>query len=115
VDTGSGSSNNPDALLVLCITAAVWALDRGLRRGGNTKWLLASGAFVGLGFEAKMAAALLVVPGLVAAWLWVAPRGRIVCRPPAAGRRCGHGGGRARVARADVADARVQPSVRLGS
>ena len=23
--------NNPDALLVLCITAAVWALDRGLR------------------------------------------------------------------------------------
>ena len=29
--------NNPDALLVLCITAAVWALDRGLRRGGSVK------------------------------------------------------------------------------
>src|SRR4029078_7547749 len=25
--------NNPDALLVLCITAAVWATDRGLRAG----------------------------------------------------------------------------------
>ena len=31
---------------------------------------------VGLGFEAKMAVALMVVPGIVAAWLWVAPRGR---------------------------------------
>ena len=69
--------NNPDALLVLCITAAVWAVDRGLRTG-RVRWLLWSGAFVGLGFETKMAAALLVVPGIVAAWLWVAPRGRMV-------------------------------------
>ena len=38
---------------------------------------MAAGAFVGLGFETKMAAALLVVPGIVAAWLWVAPRGRL--------------------------------------
>ena len=35
---------------------------------------------VGLGFEAKMAAALLVVPGIVAAYLWVAPRGRLAAR-----------------------------------
>jgi len=69
--------NNPDALLVLCITAAVWAADRGLRKDGSTRWLLLSGAFVGLGFETKMAAALLVVPGIVAAWLWVAPAGRM--------------------------------------
>ena len=33
---------------------------------------------IGLGFETKMAAALLVVPALAAAWLWVAPRGRVV-------------------------------------
>src|SRR3954451_10199127 len=66
--------NNPDALLVLCVTAAAWATDRGLRAGGSTRWLLAAGAFVGLGFETKMAAALLVVPGIVAAWLWVSPR-----------------------------------------
>ncbi|MCW2994309.1 MAG: glycosyltransferase family 39 protein, partial [Conexibacter sp.] len=68
--------NNPDALLVLCTTAALWATDRGLRAGGSTRWLLVAGAAVGLGFETKMAAALLVVPGIVAAWLWVAPRGR---------------------------------------
>jgi hypothetical protein len=32
---------------------------------------------VGLGFEAKMAAALMVVPAIAAAWLWIAPRGRL--------------------------------------
>ena len=70
--------NNPDALLVLCIVAALWALDRGLRREGSVRWLMVAGAMVGLGFETKMAAALLVVPGMVAAWLWIAPRGRMV-------------------------------------
>ncbi|TML93087.1 MAG: glycosyltransferase family 39 protein, partial [Actinobacteria bacterium] len=67
--------NNPDALLVLCSTAAVWFLARGLE-DGRTRWLVLSGVSVGLGFEAKMAAALLVVPAIVAAWLWIAPRGR---------------------------------------
>jgi 4-amino-4-deoxy-L-arabinose transferase-like glycosyltransferase len=67
--------NNPDALLVLCCVAAVWTLVRGLE-DGRTRWLVASGVCVGLGFEAKMGAALLVVPALAAAWLWVAPRGR---------------------------------------
>ncbi|WP_170179420.1 ArnT family glycosyltransferase [Solirubrobacter pauli] len=70
--------NNPDALLVLCLVAAVWALDRGLQRGGSAKWLVWAGVFVGLGFETKMAAALLVVPGMALAWFWVAPRGRMV-------------------------------------
>jgi 4-amino-4-deoxy-L-arabinose transferase-like glycosyltransferase len=69
--------NNPDALLVLCVTAAVWALVRGLE-DGRTRWVVLSGVCVGLGFEAKMAAALLVVPALAAAWLWVAPKGRLV-------------------------------------
>ncbi|HEV8153421.1 MAG TPA: glycosyltransferase family 39 protein, partial [Solirubrobacteraceae bacterium] len=68
--------NNPDALLVLCVTGALWALVRGLE-DGRTRWLVLSGVCVGLGFEAKMAAALLVVPALAAAWLWVGPRGRI--------------------------------------
>jgi 4-amino-4-deoxy-L-arabinose transferase-like glycosyltransferase len=68
--------NNPDALLVLCVIAAVWFVLRGLE-DGRTRWLVLAGVSVGLGFEAKMAAALLVVPALVAAWLWVAPRGRI--------------------------------------
>jgi 4-amino-4-deoxy-L-arabinose transferase-like glycosyltransferase len=68
--------NNPDALLVLCCTAAVWALVRGLE-DGRTRWLVLSGVAVGLGFEAKMGAALLVVPAIAAAWLWAAPRNRV--------------------------------------
>lgn len=69
--------NNPDALLVLCSTAALWFLVRGLE-DGRTRWPVWAGVAVGLGFEAKMAAALMVVPGIVAAWIWVAPRGRLV-------------------------------------
>ena len=68
--------NNPDALLVLCCTAAVWAVVRGLD-DGRTRWMVLAGVAVGLGFEAKMAAALLVVPALAAAWAWAAPRNRI--------------------------------------
>jgi 4-amino-4-deoxy-L-arabinose transferase-like glycosyltransferase len=68
--------NNPDALLVLCCTAALWCLVRGLQ-DGRTRWIVASGVCVGLGFEAKMAAALMVVPAIAAAWLWIAPRGRL--------------------------------------
>lgn len=67
--------NNPDALLVLCSVAAIWFLVRGLQ-DGRTKWIVLSGVAVGLGFEAKMGAALLVVPGVALAWLWIAPRGR---------------------------------------
>lgn len=68
--------NNPDALLVLCTTAALWFTVRALE-DGRTRWLVWAGVCVGLGFEAKMAAALLVVPGLLAAWMWIAPRGRM--------------------------------------
>src|SRR3954452_5879458 len=68
--------NNPDALLVLCSVAALWFLVRGLE-DGRTKWLVWAGVMVGLGFETKMAVALMVVPGIAAAWMWVAPRGRV--------------------------------------
>lgn len=69
--------NNPDAALVLCITLAMWATVRGLQ-DGRTRWLVLAGVAVGLGFEAKMAAALLVVPAIGAAWLWVRPAGGLV-------------------------------------
>ncbi|MGZ8633272.1 MAG: ArnT family glycosyltransferase [Solirubrobacteraceae bacterium] len=69
--------NNPDALLALCCVAALWFLVRALQ-DGRTRWLVLAGVSVGLGFETKMAAALLIVPAIVAAWLWVAPRGRLV-------------------------------------
>jgi 4-amino-4-deoxy-L-arabinose transferase-like glycosyltransferase len=70
--------NNPDELLVLCSIAAVWFALRALETG-RTKWLVLSGVAVGLGFETKMGVALMVVPGIAAAWLWIAPaaRGRL--------------------------------------
>jgi 4-amino-4-deoxy-L-arabinose transferase-like glycosyltransferase len=68
--------NNPDALLALCCVGALWCLVRALQ-DGRTRWIVLAGVCVGLGFETKMGAALLVVPAIVAAWLWVAPRGRL--------------------------------------
>jgi 4-amino-4-deoxy-L-arabinose transferase-like glycosyltransferase len=70
--------NNPDELIVLCCVAALWFGLRGLETG-RTKWLVLAGVAVGLGFETKMAVALMVVPGIAAAWIWIAPaaRGRL--------------------------------------
>jgi 4-amino-4-deoxy-L-arabinose transferase-like glycosyltransferase len=68
--------NNPDQLLVLCCVAALWFAVRALE-DGRTKWLVWSGICVGLGFETKMAVALLVAPGIAIAYLWIAPRGRV--------------------------------------
>jgi 4-amino-4-deoxy-L-arabinose transferase-like glycosyltransferase len=68
--------NNPDALVVLCSTAALWFTVRALL-DGRTRRLVWAGVMVGLGFETKMGAALLVLPALAAAYLWVAPRGRL--------------------------------------
>src|SRR5206468_12559676 len=49
--------NNPDALLVLSVVGALWAMVRALE-DGRVRWLVLSGLCVGLGFEAKMGAAL---------------------------------------------------------
>jgi 4-amino-4-deoxy-L-arabinose transferase-like glycosyltransferase len=68
--------NNPDELLVLCCTAALWLAYRALETG-RTRWLVWCGVAVGLGFETKMGVALMVVPGIAAAYLWVAPKGRV--------------------------------------
>src|SRR4051794_23438307 len=68
--------NKPDALLVLCCVGAVWALVRAFE-DGRTRWLVLAGLLVGLGFETKMGVALMVVPGIAAAWLWFAPAGRM--------------------------------------
>jgi 4-amino-4-deoxy-L-arabinose transferase-like glycosyltransferase len=66
--------NNPDALLVLLMTAAAYALVRAIENG-RTRWLVLCGVLVGIAFLAKMAQAFLVVPGFAAAYLWAgAPR-----------------------------------------
>src|SRR6201990_2379278 len=62
--------NNPAELLVLCSVAAIWFALRALETG-RTKWLVLSGVAVGLGFETKMGVALMVGPGIAAAWLWI--------------------------------------------
>jgi 4-amino-4-deoxy-L-arabinose transferase-like glycosyltransferase len=76
ITVGISRHNNPDALLVLCCVAALWFTVRALA-DGRMRWLVLAGVSVGLGFETKMAVALMVVPGIVAAWLWIAPRGRL--------------------------------------
>ncbi len=64
--------NNPDAAVALCDVAALWCAVRGFE-DGRTRWIVWSGVMVGLGFEAKMGTALLIVPALAAAWLWASP------------------------------------------
>jgi 4-amino-4-deoxy-L-arabinose transferase-like glycosyltransferase len=81
ITVGISRHNNPDALLALCSVAALWCAVRALeavptRTLKGTGWLVGAGVCVGLGFETKMGVALAVVPGIAAAWLWVAPRGR---------------------------------------
>jgi 4-amino-4-deoxy-L-arabinose transferase-like glycosyltransferase len=66
--------NNPDALLVLLMTAAAYALVRAIENG-RTKWLVLCGVLLGFAFLAKMLQAFLVVPGFAVAYLWAgAPR-----------------------------------------
>jgi 4-amino-4-deoxy-L-arabinose transferase-like glycosyltransferase len=68
--------NNPDELLILCTVAAFWFALRAFDTG-RTKWLVWCGVFVGLAFETKMLAALMIVPALALAYFWCAPRGRL--------------------------------------
>src|SRR5207302_3913549 len=63
-------------LLVLCCVAALWCAVRALE-GGRTRWLVLAGVCAGLGFETKMGVALVIVPGIAAAWMLIAPRGRL--------------------------------------
>jgi 4-amino-4-deoxy-L-arabinose transferase-like glycosyltransferase len=66
--------NNPDALLVLLMTAAAYTLVRAVE-SGRTKWLVFGGLLLGFAFLAKMLQAFLVVPGFAVAYLWAGPPG----------------------------------------
>ncbi|MGW1738696.1 glycosyltransferase family 39 protein [Nocardia sp. NPDC001965] len=70
--------NNPDALLVFLMLAAVWAMSRAFT-DGRWRWLLWCGLFVGLGFLAKQLQVLLVLPALALTYL--------IAGPPALGKR----------------------------
>jgi 4-amino-4-deoxy-L-arabinose transferase-like glycosyltransferase len=66
--------NNPDALLVLLMTAAAYAATRAIE-AGKTRWLVLAGALLGLGFLTKMLQAFLVLPAFAVAYLVAGPRG----------------------------------------
>ncbi len=64
--------NNPDALLVLLMTAAAYAVMRAIQ-DARLRWLLFAGVLLGFGFLTKQLQVLLVVPGFAVAYLLAAP------------------------------------------
>ncbi|HEV7386588.1 MAG TPA: glycosyltransferase family 39 protein, partial [Phenylobacterium sp.] len=64
--------NNPDALLVLLLTAAVYATLRAVE-DGRTRWLVLAGALVGAGFLAKELQAFVILPVLAGVYLLAGP------------------------------------------
>lgn len=64
--------NNPDAVMVLSMTAAAYCTVRALQRGSG-RWLVLAGVALGGAFLAKMLEGLMVLPALAIAYLIVAP------------------------------------------
>ena len=64
--------DNPDALLVLLMTAAAYATTRAIE-SGRTRWLVLTGALLGFAFLAKMLQGFLVVPAFALAYLVAGP------------------------------------------
>ncbi len=64
--------NNPDALLVLLLVGAAYAVLRALETA-STRWLLLGGVLVGFGFLTKMLQAFLVLPVFALVYLVAAP------------------------------------------
>jgi 4-amino-4-deoxy-L-arabinose transferase-like glycosyltransferase len=64
--------DNPDALLVLLLVAAAYAVTRALERASTT-WLALAGAAIGFAFLTKMLQAFLVLPAFALAYLVAAP------------------------------------------
>jgi 4-amino-4-deoxy-L-arabinose transferase-like glycosyltransferase len=64
--------DDPDALLTLLLVAAAWSTTRAID-DGRFRWAVLTGALLGVAFLTKSLAALLVLPGLAAAFLLAAP------------------------------------------
>jgi 4-amino-4-deoxy-L-arabinose transferase-like glycosyltransferase len=61
--------NNPDALLVLMLTAAMYATLRAIENG-RTRWLVLAGALIGGAFLAKELQAFIIIPVLAGVYLF---------------------------------------------
>lgn len=66
--------DNPEALLILLMIAAVWSLMKAVD-DGRWRWLILTGVFVGFGFLTKQLQVMLIVPALSATYLAFGPRG----------------------------------------
>ncbi|MFD0078341.1 ArnT family glycosyltransferase [Streptomyces sp. NPDC127166] len=68
--------NNPDALLALLMTVAVYCVLRALEREpGSAKWLVWAGVALGFAFLAKTLQAFLILPPLALVYVVCAPGG----------------------------------------
>ena len=61
--------DNPDALLVLVMTLAGYTITRAIE-SGRTRWILLTGALLGLGYLTKMLQAFLILPAFALVYLW---------------------------------------------
>jgi 4-amino-4-deoxy-L-arabinose transferase-like glycosyltransferase len=66
--------DNPDALLVLLMTAAAYATTRAVEVA-SPRWLALAGVLLGFGFLTKMMQAFLVLPAMALVYLVAAPTG----------------------------------------
>ena len=66
--------DNPDALLVLLMTAGAYTTTRAVEKA-SWKWLALTGVLLGFGFLTKMMQAFLVLPGFALVYLVAAPTG----------------------------------------
>ncbi|WWW18583.1 glycosyltransferase family 39 protein [Nocardia vulneris] len=64
--------NNPDAVMVLLMTAGAYCTIRALRHA-SVRWLILAGVALGFAFLAKMLEGLMVLPALGLTYLIVAP------------------------------------------
>jgi len=76
VSVSVNRDNNPDALFVLLLVVAVYVGAHAVE-SGRLRTLLLTAFVVGLAFNAKMLAAMVVVPGLALAFLVFAPGPRL--------------------------------------
>ena len=74
VSVSVNRDNNPDALLALLLVASVYVGARAVE-SGRLRWLVGAAVLVGLAFNTKMLAAMVVVPGLALAYLLFARHG----------------------------------------
>ena len=65
--------NNPEALLILLMVAAVWATMRAVE-DGRWRWMILTGVFIGFGFLTKQLQVMLIVPAVALTYFAFGPR-----------------------------------------